>query len=38
VRLWLAALWLLGVGTAQAADMIALRQTMITLRYVDQIR
>jgi hypothetical protein len=36
VRLWLAALWLLGVGTAQAADMIALRQTMITLRYIDQ--
>ena len=36
MRLWLAALWLLGAGTAQAADMIALRQTMITLRYIDQ--
>lgn len=36
MRLWLAALWLLGVGTAQAADMIALHQTMITLRYIDQ--
>ncbi|MDP1645308.1 MAG: hypothetical protein Q8K35_02740 [Thiobacillus sp.] len=32
---WLA-LWLLGMGAAHAADMIALRQTMITLRYVDQ--
>lgn len=29
MRLWLAALWLLGVGTTQAADMIA-------LRYIDQ--
>jgi hypothetical protein len=29
-------LWLLGMGAAQAADMIALRQEMIALRYVDQ--
>ena len=36
MRLWLAALWLLGAGTLQAADMIAQRQTMATLRYIDQ--
>jgi hypothetical protein len=29
-------LWLLGMGAAQAADSIALRQEMIALRYVDQ--
>jgi hypothetical protein len=36
MRSWLAALWLLGAGTVHAADMIALRQEMIALRYVDQ--
>jgi len=35
VRIWWGALWLLGAGMAQA-DMIALRQEMIALRYVDQ--
>ena len=35
MRVWLA-LWLLGMSTAHAADMIALSQEMIALRYVDQ--
>jgi len=33
--MWLM-LWLLGTGVAHAADMTALRQEMIALRYVDQ--
>jgi len=35
MRIWLG-LWLLGMGSAYAADMIALRQEMIALRYVEQ--
>ena len=36
MRRWLVTLWLLGAGTAHAADTVALRQEMIALRYIDR--